>query len=456
MRPELTPRSSAFLASWLLFLACSKQSYPLGQAAFGHVKYLSQTIGTRPAGTQHEIEASDYIARQFQSAGYRVELQPFEFETFEERRVFVETAGGRKQAHIIGISGQRAVTENVAGSLVVAGIGRMQDFPAGGIAGKIAVIERGTLPLQQKIANAAAAGAVAAIIYNDSSGPFFGWTRSPARIPAVSVSRNDGKALLRAVNPRKGVADLFRHREDATVEARVVADAGMRTIRSQNVIARGADECKVVVGGHYDSVPDGPGANDNATGTAVTIEVARGLRTQARQRGLCFVAFGAEEMGIRGSRRYVASLSDEQKRGIAGMVNLDMVGVGGRWKLWGTESMRAVSVDAARSADVRLRGYVASGRGGDSDQVSFAEAGIPAVFIHRLQDPNRHTSEDKVKYVDPASLEAAARLTQEIVGRLDWRRAFPGSPLPPNSPIRMKIRRLPIDEAQRTETAAHK
>lgn len=442
MRPELALRSPAFLASWLLLFACSKQAGPLGQAAFRHVKYLSQTIGTRPAGTQHEIEASDYIARQFQSAGYRVELQPFEFETFEERRVFVETAGGRKQAHVIGISGQRAVTENVAGSLVVAGIGRTQDFPAGGIAGKIAVIERGTLTLQQKIANAAAAGAVAAIIYNDSSGPFFGWTKTAARIPAVSVSQNDGKALLSAVNPRKGVADLFRHREDATVEARVVADAGMRTIRSQNVIARGADECRVVVGGHYDSVPEGPGANDNATGAAVTIEVARGLRTRGLQRGLCFIAFGAEEMGVRGSRRYVASLSDEQKRGINGMVNLDMVGVGGRWKLWGTESMRQVSMDAARSAGVRLRGYVASGSGGNSDHTSFAEAGIPAVFIHRLDDPNRHTAEDRVKYVDPASLEAAARLAQEIVSRLLRHRPFPAPALPSSSPIRMEIRRL--------------
>ena len=81
-----------------------------------------------------------------------------------------------------------------------------------------------------------------------------------------------------------------------------------------------------MVGAHLDSVPDGPGINDNGSGSAVVLETAERLaRTTPRNR-LRFVWWGAEELGLVGSRNYVESLSTTARRDHALYLNFDMVG----------------------------------------------------------------------------------------------------------------------------------
>ena len=99
----------------------------------------------------------------------------------------------------------------------------------------------------------------------------------------------------------------------------VTASGGTRTVTSQNVVGRRGATCRAYIGAHYDSVPEGPGANDNASGTATMLEIARVRGTD----GLCAIAFGSEEVGLRGSQAFVPQ---HLAGGARFMLNFDMTG----------------------------------------------------------------------------------------------------------------------------------
>ena len=98
---------------------------------------------------------------------------------------------------------------------------------------------------------------------------------------------------------------------------------------TQNVIAetRGGDPNKViVVGAHLDSVGTGPGINDNGSGSAALLELAKELRGVYPKNKIRFVWFSAEESGLLGSEHYVASLPPAERAKIAANLNFDMIG----------------------------------------------------------------------------------------------------------------------------------
>ncbi|MBI1885474.1 MAG: M20/M25/M40 family metallo-hydrolase [Chloroflexi bacterium] len=292
----------------------------------------------------------------------------------------------------------------VEGELMKAGLGFEDDFTAG-VGGKIALVERGILFFNDKVANAAEAGATAVVIYNNRPGPFYGTSAQELAVPAVTISREDGQALLGLL-------------EDGTVRVRLVA--GLTTVQatSHNVAARPpGGECEVIVGGHYDSVPAGPGANDNASGTATALEIARVLSGDKRFEDVCFVLFGAEEIGLFGSRHYVESISSEEREAIRGMVNIDQIGVGRRWLLSGSEELTAVAARAARRAGLSF--VVGSlPANASSDHAPFIAAGIPAFIIHRSGDTRAHTAEDVSTHVRPELLKEAAAMALAVVRSL--------------------------------------
>ncbi|HZT08039.1 MAG TPA: M28 family peptidase [Chloroflexota bacterium] len=174
---------------------------------------------------------------------------------------------------------------------------------------------------------------------------------------------------------------------------------------SQNVVAHSWSEDTgaplVVVGAHYDSVPAGPGANDNGSGTSTMVEVARALSGDPPGSvAVRFVAFGAEEIGLKGSAAYVRSLSIRDRHRIALAISLDMLAVGDEAQFAGSDPWRdaaiAMAVDRgydARDATDELRGL--------SDHQSFLDADIPAVLFHAESDPAYHTARDVIERVQP-------------------------------------------------------
>lgn len=146
-----------------------------------------------------------------------------------------------------------------------------------------------------------------------------GTVSEPSGIPVVGTTHSLGKAMVKAA--RKGGLRL-------RVKTRTVH--GKRS--SANVIAdtaRGRAGNVVVAGAHLDSVPAGPGINDNGTGAAALLAIAGKFRElgagNVRNR-VRFVWWGAEEEGLRGSAHYVRSLSRADREKIALNLNFDMLG----------------------------------------------------------------------------------------------------------------------------------
>ncbi len=370
------------------------------------VRVLAGEIGSRPAGTEASRRAAEYLVRQLQGLGYEVETQPFTFRDYVDHGSEVRLIGGRTVS-------ANTLRESPAGSvqaqLVAAGLGRPEDFSAVDARGKVVLVQRGTLTFREKARNAAAAGAAAIIIYNNQPGNFQGTLGEPGQIPAVSISQEDGNALAQQLR-------------NGPVEIEVTVRSEVREVTDQNVVARkpGNSGKIVIVGGHYDSVPAGPGANDNGSGTAISLELAR-ILADGYPHEVRVVLFGAEENGLVGSAEYVQTLDADTRGRVVAMLNLDMVGVGERLRLGGSPELVNLATELAAGLGLRPE-RIPPDQAGGSDHVNFLRANIPALFFWRPDDPAYHTANDRPENVDPARVEEVGRLALAVLEALKNRR----------------------------------
>jgi len=244
------------------------------------------------------------------------------------------------------------------------------DF-AGFAEGGVALLRRGACTFEQKARNAEAAGASAAVIFDgrpSGTETLAATLGSPgARIPVIGTSFSVGDALLREAEDGANIH----------ISARTIS--GTRT--TSNVIAQmpgRLTENTVMVGAHLDSVAEGPGINDNGSGSATILEIAEEMseldnrpRNQVR-----FAFWGAEELGLIGSTHYVDGLEAEELDAISAYLNFDMVGSPNHARfVYGSEEVVTVFEDyfAARNLD-SAETLNLSGR---SDHGPFEEEGIP-------------------------------------------------------------------------------
>ncbi|MCI0857914.1 MAG: M20/M25/M40 family metallo-hydrolase [Chloroflexi bacterium] len=365
--------------------------------ALGVVAHLSQELGPRASGTEQERKAAQYLVSQLEQSGYSAWLQEFTVTTLSQSTSSLTLES--PDALSVGVVPlSRSSTGEVKGRLVPAGLARPHELPAEGLAGNIALVERGLITFQEKVDRLAEAGAVGAVIYNNAPGNFRGTLREAGPIPVVSISQEDGARIQELVAA-------------GTVEA--VLTVNQEVHPSQNVIAEkpgGPDAIGVVVlGAHYDTVPDVPGANDNASGTAVLLTLAEQLQNQPLPFTVRFIGFGSEELGLRGSRHYLDSLSEQQRRDITAMLNFDSLGSGESLGVLGDSELvgRLVEIGKEMGIDVRSSSPL---RGGSSDHASFQRLGIPAVMFVSRDSSRIHTSDDTLEHVNARLLGDAVRL----------------------------------------------
>jgi len=374
-------------------------------AAYAHVLALSQEIGPRPAGTPADARAAEYIAGQLRQLGYAVARQAFPFRFFEEVQPpsLTVVAPAAERLNPVTMAYSASTPEGgIEAEVVAAGLGREEDLRGRRLDGRVALVQRGEIRFTDKVAYAAAAGAAAVIIYNHQPGaPQTGTLLEPSRIPAVMIPLDEGRQLA-----------------DGPVRVRLVVRTATGERTSTNVIGikRGtrAPEEIVVVGGHRDSVQVSPGANDNASGIAALLEAARLLASTPAARTIHVVAFGAEELGLVGSRAYAQHPPGK----IAGMINVDMVGRGSLQvgNSNGDPRLLMVAEEVARHLGIRVARF-RLGPGG-SDHVAFEEIGVPTVFLHTGDDPAIHTPHDAAGRVDPALLAQAAAIAAGVALRV--------------------------------------
>jgi len=364
-----------------------------------HLTVLSQQIGPRPSGAPAYLRAVEYVEGQLRALGYEVARQPFNFLYFEARGASLQVVGGEALRPVVLEYSAATPAPGMEAPLVPTGLGRREEVQRAGVEGRIALVQRGEITFREKVETAAAAGAVGVVVYNNRSGPVQGATLiTPSRIPAVIISQEEGERLLARL--RQGAVRV-QLRVDTLTEQRP----------TWNVIGRraGRSARTVVIGAHLDSVEVSPGANDNGSGIAAALEAARLLANVPLEFSVEIVGFGAEERGLLGSAHYVRERGNQ----VAGMVNMDMVGVGTLQV--GNGSGSGPLIDAAERIAARLGLRLPRFRlPGASDHASFERAGIPTVFIHTGDDPLIHTPNDVLERVDARLMAQAAQLAAAV------------------------------------------
>lgn len=181
----------------------------------------------------------------------------------------------------------------------------------------------------------------------------------------------------------------------------------------------------VVLSAHYDHLParDGavfPGADDNASGVAVLLELARHYAANPPARSVVFAAFDGEEQGRAGSGAFVGALAPGLKAGINAALNFDTVGRLGSGKILALGSGSSDKwVHVLRGAGfVTGYDYAAAGDLDASDQQSFIEAGIPAIQFFSGPNPDYHKPSDTPDKIDGRGLVKIAEFAREIADYL--------------------------------------
>jgi hypothetical protein len=330
--------------------------------------------GTRAAGTAGGVASERLIARTLRAAGWRVRVQRVGFPFFRERRaplvVLPDGARLRPGDDIRTLTYSpggvaRAAVRTVGGDRPGAGC-RAADW-RGFPRGRIALTRRGVCPFATKARNAGRAGAAALVVEDrdatGSGGPVHGTLGAPGlAIPVLAADAEAGARLARAGGP---------------VRLRVDAVSARRAARDVIAELPGRDGRRVVMAGaHLDSVPEGPGVNDDGSGVAALLALAARLSAGARPRDTIRLGFWtAEELGLYGSRAYVAGLDSAERRRLRAYVNLDMVASPNAV----LETYGAGAVEAALRRALAVPGPRAqhTSIGGASDHASFARAGVP-------------------------------------------------------------------------------
>jgi aminopeptidase Y len=296
--------------------------------------------GTRASGTPGFDQSANYVANALEDAGYIVTRQQFEFPYFEEladpefERVspnpVVYTPNDVAGFFTLQYSGSGEVTAEVQAIDVTlpptpvpsstSGC-EPEDF-TGFTPGRIALIQRGTCTFQLKTENAVAAGAVGVIIFNEGqpgrTEAFTGTLGAPMAVPVIGISFATGQ-------------EFYDLSQTQPVTARVKVTALSEFRMTENVFGEsrfGSNRNVVVVGAHLDSVTEGPGINDNGSGTAVILNIAEKLAALRLfpLNKLRFAFWGAEEPGLLGSIHYVENLTEQQRSRIMLNLNFDMLG----------------------------------------------------------------------------------------------------------------------------------
>ncbi|KAF3885813.1 MULTISPECIES: M28 family peptidase [Nostocales] len=352
-------------------------------------------LGPRVAGTPVMEKASSYLVDEYRKAGYVTEVQTFTYSKFQDNGSNLTINGET----IKGIALNGTIPGNLNAPLIaVPNFGRKADFAAVNVTGAIAIVQRGEIRFSEKAKNALAAGAVGLVIVNNKSGDVYGSLAEEVKIPVLAISREKGDRILQQVQ---------RVAQNASLKV----DAQKRNVTGRNVIAHleGVTQPKILLGAHYDSVAGSPGANDNASGTAVLLSLARNMSKTQTARQAWFVAFDGEEDGLQGARAFVKTAKPQFLSDLKAMMNFDMVGVNNQLGIGGSSSL-------TKFAQKMKPGIKIFGSSDGSDHAAFASKNVPILFFYRGQEPNYHTPNDKK--VNPKLLDETTQAGLDIIQQI--------------------------------------
>ena len=375
-----------------------------GQNAKKHMVALQaiadQNGGNRAAGTKGYDLSAGYVALRLGLAGYKVTLDPINFvESWVENSppvlnqvsptaktyvsnseffTFQPSPAGDVTAQVQAVD----LTLPPAPAPSSTSGCETSDF-AGFVAGRIALIQRGTCPFATKVRNAGFAGASGIIIFNEGQ---------PGRTDAFPLDIGEWRAGIPMVFASFAVGNELAANPNTIVRLKV--DATLTLGTDYNVIGetrKGDPNNVVMVGAHLDSVEAGPGINDNGSGTAAVLETALQLGNFPVKNKVRFAFWAAEEIGLLGSDQYVEGLTAAQRDQIRLYLNFDMIASPNyAYKLYDGDNSDAVGAPAGPPGSAQIESRLANfftSRGlatvgtdfdGRSDYGPFIAVGIPS------------------------------------------------------------------------------
>lgn len=433
-RPEPTTPATEYAAGMAAMVRAD--------AMMDHLRKLQDIAdangGNRALGSPGYAASVDYVANTLKDKGFDVKTDEFEVKIPYADEPSVTVAGQVVKAapleFTIGTPGG-----GLSARLVPARVDDSPGCTAGDydgldVAGAVVLVNRGKCPFGVKQTVAADRGAVALIVANTDDAPAGGATLgedTDVKIPVVAIGKADG-ARVRA-DPGETVIKL---------------NAGVRVERTRNVIAQtktGSTQNVVMAGAHLDSVPEGPGINDNGSGAAAVLETAVQMGgSPAVQNAIRFGFWGAEEEGLIGSANYIQTLDVDALRDIALYLNFDMLASPnpGYFTYDGDQSAPPTDAvprvpEGSAGIERMLSAYLDSAGkpprdtdfNGRSDYDAFTQAGIPAGGLFagaeakksreeadlwggeadQPFDPNYHKPGDNIDNIDRDALEIQGR-----------------------------------------------
>ena len=359
-----------------------------------HISILAASDDARVAGLEGEREAERYIYAALIGAGLEPERQAFPIAAF--KRNYSELtliANGEEQdiecESFLYSAGTKDLEEEL--SVIYGAFGDYENIEKPDNDHSCYLFKTGRYTFRTKAERAMEAGAVAAIVYNTSEKILRGTLGKPVDIPVLGINLSDGLAIRGAME----------------------SDSGSKLILKSSVILKDAESVNLcanipgvidtekflIVGAHYDSL-DTPGANDNASGTAMLLELARSASGLELPFNLRIIFFGAEELGLLGSKYYAGNMTDS--RNCIGMICLDviaegrLVAINSRMEDFGSD-FQNFAYKAASKVVSNLMLY----NSGYTDHEPFAEIGIPSIFISARPFTTYHTDLDNIDNLNP-------------------------------------------------------
>jgi Zn-dependent M28 family amino/carboxypeptidase len=402
---------------------------------------LADEIGSRFPLTQSEKEAQEYLVRKLKEYGYE-NARAVTFKYYGWKRgpaTLKMTAPIDREFNAISLA--MSPGGKVEAEVINLGTGSPEEFEEVSpedVRGKIVLCSSATSPTGKRVHRrtkygyAVKYGAIGFIFMNHNPGQLAptGSLRPSYRmggeIPGIGVSLETGSLMLRLAREKP-------LRVQFTDESKVIPDS-----ESANIVAElpGKTDEWIVVGGHYDGHDIAQGAMDNLSGTVVTLELARILKPYEGKfkRGIRFICFGCEEIGVTGSTCYVADHL-EQMKNTAIMVNLELGGLSYKdgmkhasftvyqppeMKIWLKKFLKEISYPTS----------IQTGMSAASDHWPFVMQGVPAIYMHEEPSMRQlvqgrgwgHTTADYMDKVDPRNLQEGTMIMIRLLLRLATQR----------------------------------
>jgi aminopeptidase YwaD len=394
------------------------------------LKHLSVDLGVRLAGSDEERLAAEYVRRELASTGATVSIEEF---PVMERRVKTEKLeiGIGNSWRIYGCS-LFSGTPGTEGRSVEAPLvffaspsdyGNPTDCGNRDLSylrGK-AVVHLGchieSREHYRRLIDAQPAFLLMVDIRYPGAEPladgmFPCYTRDIGAVPTVNVA----------------YMDAWNWKRDGATSARLKVEGGMYKSLSQNVIADlpGQDRSAgmIIVGGHHDTQANSPGADDNGTGTAAVIELARLLAAIAPfRRGIRLISFGAEEQLSVGSAVYVRQHRAELSEQARFMLNFDSFGSHLGWfelVVNGPPEMSQTLLNYYQAQNLYMK--LITSAVPYADHFPFVAAGIPGAYIGRSNCTAgrffHHRSDDNIDRVSPDLMAEVIASSAELLADL--------------------------------------